>query len=71
MLPLPREIVWDYPAPPEDELWRLQRLADFFPSFGRDRASVEGLLRRLPDLKMPEEVAELIRMYAEYYAKSP
>jgi hypothetical protein len=68
MLELPKAIVWDYPEPPVDELWRLQRLADFFPSYGRDRASVEALLRRLSDLKVPPEVAELIRIYAEYYA---
>lgn len=67
MLELPKEIVWDYPVPPRDDLWRLQRLADFFPHFGRDRASVQLLNQRLPELKIPQEVAELIRMYAEYY----
>ncbi len=67
MIELPKEIVWDYQEPPQDELWRLRRLADFFPQFGRDRASVRGLMRRLPELRVPPEVAELIRLYAEYY----
>ena len=67
MIALPKEIVWDYPEPPHDEMWRLQRLADFFPHHGRDRDSVRALLRRLPELKVPPEVAELIRLYAEHY----
>jgi hypothetical protein len=67
MVEVPREILWDYEEPPHDELWRLQRLADFFPQFGRDRASVRTLVRRLPGLRMPPEVAELIRLYAEHY----
>ena len=67
MIELPKEIVWDYEVPPQDELWRVRRLADFFPHFGRERASVRGLMRHLPDLRVPPEVAELIRLYAEYY----
>jgi hypothetical protein len=67
MIELPRELLWDYQNPPADELWRLQRLADFFPQFGRDRASVRALMRRLPELKVPPEVAELIRLYAQHY----
>ncbi len=67
MIDLPRELLWDYQKAPNDELWRLQRLVDFFPQFGRDRASVQALVRRLPELKMPPEVAELIRLYAQHY----
>jgi hypothetical protein len=67
MIELPKEIVWDYPEPPNDELWRLQRLADFFPHYGRDRACVRALMQRLPELKIPPEVAALIRLYSEHY----
>ncbi len=67
MIELPKEIVWDYLEPPRNELWRLQRLADFFPHHGRDRNTVRALVQRLPELKVPPEVAELIRLYAEYY----
>lgn len=67
MVELPKELLWDYQRPPEDELWRLQRLVDFFPQFGRDRASVQALLHRLPELNAPREVAELICMYAQHY----
>jgi len=68
MIPVPKEIVWDYAVPPEDERWRAQRLAEFFPNYGRDRDTVQFLLTRLADLKIPDENKELIRMYARHYA---
>ena len=71
MLELPKAIVWDYKEPPVDELWRLQRVADFFPNYGRDPVSVRELAKHLPELKLPPEVAELVRIYAEYYAGGP
>jgi hypothetical protein len=64
MVDLPKEIVWDYPEPPQDDM---QRLADFFPYHGRDRDNVRARVQRLPELKVPPEVAELIRLYAEHY----
>jgi hypothetical protein len=70
MIELPKAIVWDYAEAPRDELWRLQRLADFFPHYGRDRTSVRALTQRLAELKIPPEVAELIKMYAEYYDRA-
>jgi hypothetical protein len=33
---IPKEILWDYTEPPEDLLWRLQRIADFFPPMARN-----------------------------------
>jgi len=64
MIPVPREIVWDYPEAPPDEGWRLQRLAEFFPHFGRDRATVEALYGNLGRLRVPDEIKELIAIYA-------
>jgi hypothetical protein len=64
MVSIPREIVWDYPEPPPDDLWRLQRIADFFPHFGRDAATVAALHRRVDDLRVPPEVRALIAIYA-------
>ncbi len=65
MIPVPREIVWDYDEPPRDERWRLQRLAEFFPLFGRDRVTVAALYEGRHGLRIPAEVAELIVIYAE------
>lgn len=64
MIDVPREIVWDYPQAPADEDWRLQRLAEFFPHFGRDPATVEALYRHRERLRVPDEIKELIALYA-------
>ncbi|MEZ4524962.1 MAG: hypothetical protein R2941_03470 [Desulfobacterales bacterium] len=34
---IPAELLWDYRQAPKDILWRLQRIADFFPAYGTDR----------------------------------
>jgi hypothetical protein len=65
VIEVPRELVWDYDQAPEDELWRLQRIFDFFPHHGRDRETVAALLRRLDELRGPPEGKELVRLYAE------
>ena len=67
MIEVPRDIVWDYPEPPKDELWRLQRIADFFPQYGRDRETVRALCRRRKELRVPREVLTLIEIYANCY----
>lgn len=67
MIDVPARLLWDYDAAPEDELWRLQRVIDFFPAFGRDRPTVEALLSRLPELRAPDEVKELVRVYARHH----
>lgn len=61
---VPRALCWDYPRPPEDELWRLQRIAEFFPQFGRTRRTIAALFRRRAELRVPDEVKELIAIYA-------
>ena len=37
---IPKELLWDYKEPPDDLLWRLQRIADFFPAYGADRKTL-------------------------------
>lgn len=67
MIDVPARLLWDYDEAPEDELWRLQRVVDFFPQFGRERRTVLALVRRLPELRAPDEVKELVRLYARHY----
>jgi hypothetical protein len=64
MIPIPREIVWDYPEPPRDERWRLQRIAEWFPHYGRDAATVRALFRARAELRIPPELRALIEIYA-------
>ncbi len=64
VIPIPRALCWDYPEPPADELWRLQRIAEFFPQFGRTRRTIAALHRRRAELRVPDDVKELIAMYA-------
>lgn len=65
----PRELLWDYSSPPEDILWQLQRIADFFPTFGRDKNSVELLMEYIDQLDITEERKLLIHTYHEKYNK--
>ena len=67
VIDVPTRLLWDWDAAPDDELWRLQRIIDFFPEYGRDRATVAALARHLKQLEAPEEVRALVRMYAEHY----
>jgi hypothetical protein len=63
MIEVPREILWDYQEAPEDLLWRLQRIADFFPLYGGDRETV-GLLRAHRErLTLDEATRALIEAY--------
>ena len=63
MIEVPREILWDYEEAPEDLLWRLQRLADFFPLYGRDRETVSLLHAHRDRLKLDEATRALIEAY--------
>ncbi len=65
MLEVPREILWDYRDPPDDLLWRLQRIADFFPKYGRDRETVRLLQANKDNLKLDETTRALIEEYHE------
>jgi hypothetical protein len=68
-VPIPREIVWDYADPPDDLLWRLQRIADWFPAFGRDRRTVRLLHEHRHELRIPPEVRSLIELYEEEWQR--
>jgi hypothetical protein len=65
MIAVPEKILWDYREPPEDLLWRLQRIADFFPGIGRDRETVDLLYRYRDKLKLDAATRALIEAYYE------
>ena len=65
MITMPKKIVWDYREPPEDLLWRLQRLADFFPRYGQDRETVDLLFQYRDRLKLDPPTRALIEAYQE------
>jgi len=52
MIQIPKEILWDYREAPEDLLWRLQRLVDFFPRYGPDRETAALLFLHRDQLKL-------------------
>ena len=64
---IPKEILWDYEAPPNDLFWRLQRLADFFPVYGTDRETVRLLFKHRKKLKLEEGKYKLIALYHEVW----
>jgi hypothetical protein len=63
MIPVPKEILWDYLEAPPDLIWRLQRIADFFPRYGSDRKTVELLYAHRGELKLDEATEALIEEY--------
>jgi hypothetical protein len=64
---VPKELLWDYKEPPQDILWRLQRIADFFPAYGTDRDTVELLFKYRDRLKLEEGKYKLIELYKEVW----
>jgi hypothetical protein len=64
---IPKNLVWDYEEPPADPLWRLQRLADAFPAYGRDRDTVRHLYEHRDVLRMKPETRALIELYEEVW----
>lgn len=63
------DLVWDYREPPEDPLWRLQRIADAFPAYGRDRVTVGQLFARLDELRIAPERRMLIELYEQAWCE--
>jgi hypothetical protein len=41
---VPKKLIWDYKKAPDDDLWELQRLADFFPRYGYDKRTALMLI---------------------------
>ena len=68
-IPIPCQLVWDYAEPPDDLRWRLQRIADWFPAFGRDRRTVQLLYQHRGELQIPPEVRSLIELYEEEWQR--
>jgi hypothetical protein len=64
---IPKELLWDYKEPPDDLLWRLQRIADFFPAYGTDRETVKLLWKYRNQLKLEEGTNKLIVLYHEVW----
>ncbi len=64
---IPRELLWDYKEPPEDLLWRLQRIADFFPAYGTDKETVQLLFEYRDRLKLEKGKYKLIGLYKEVW----
>ncbi len=63
MIPVPKDLLWDYDEAPEDLLWRLQRIADFFPLYGKDRETVELLHVYRDQLRLDGATRALIEEY--------
>jgi len=59
-----RHLVWDYPQPLKDDLWRARRMAEFFPFILKDltKENKELLLEHLDKINVPDERKEFIRM---------
>ena len=62
-----KEILWDYTEAPDDLLWRLQRIADFFPAYGTEREAVSLLYKHRNKLKLEEGTRKLITLYNEVW----
>ena len=60
---IPEELLWDYREAPDDLLWRLQRIVDFFPLYGRDKKTVRALYDNLRKLRTDETTRLLIEEY--------
>lgn len=63
MIEVPEDILWDYQHAPEDVLWRLQRIADFFPLYGKDRETIAQLYAHRNQLKLDGATLALIEAY--------
>ena len=59
-----KRLVWDYPHPLKDDLWRARRIAEFFPFIIEDltHEDKEFLLEHLDKINVPDERKEFIRM---------
>ena len=64
---VPRELLWDYKEAPDDFMWRLQRIADFFPAFGADEKTVKLLFEHRHKLKLEKGKYRLIELYYEVW----
>lgn len=71
MIPVPKDLLWDYEQAPEDLLWRLQRIADFFPLYGKDRDTVELLYTHRDHLRLDNATRALVEDYHHAWELRP
>lgn len=69
MIQIPKQLLWDYKKAPKDFLWKLQRIADFFPMYGRDRETVTNLYQNIEKLKIDKTTEILIKEYKKAWVK--
>jgi len=62
---VPEELLWDYRQEPDGLLWKLQRIADFFPAYGTDRETVCLLYKYRDRLKMEKGTYKLTEICKE------
>lgn len=67
VIAIPKELLWDYKEAPDDLLWRLQRIADFFPAYGTDRETVQLLFEYRDKLRLEKGKYKLIGIYKEVW----
>jgi len=65
LITIPKELLWDYKEAPDNILWRLQRIADFFPAYGTDSDTVSLLRKYRDSLNMENGKYKLIDIYHE------
>jgi hypothetical protein len=71
MIAVPKELLWDYREAPLDLLWRLQRIAEFFPLYGKDRDTVALLFTYRDQLKIDGATKALIEEYHRAWEAQP
>ena len=62
-----QDILWDYKQVPYNLLWKLQRIALFFPAHGTDRNTVKLLFQYRDLLKIEKGKYELIGIYEDVW----
>ena len=63
LVEVPKELLWDYEDPPEDLLWRLRRIAEFFPRYGLTRETLDLLFEHRHQLRVESGMVKLIEEY--------
>lgn len=64
---IPPELLWDYIEPPDDLLWRLQRIADFSRHTEPIKKTVDLLFEYRDKLKLEQGKYKLIGLYKEVW----
>ncbi len=59
-----KRLIWDYPNPLKDDLWRATRMAEYFPFVFEEltQEDKQMLLKHLDTINVPDERKDFIRM---------